>query len=269
MNAPRDPDLILADWLDDGPTRLPDQTRRAIEVGLRSTTQRRSIIGWPWRSDLMNPTLKIAAGATAMVLVAAVGLSILAPAGGIGGPPPSPSPTASPTPSATPAAAAGTVPFTSARYGYDLSVPAGWKLTPSTRAWTMAQDQHDWLSPGSDQFRAPANSLLFTVFAAPIPAGTSGDAWIEAYAVPATPPPPGASPSPLSEGAACTLTPVDLGVDTVDGHPVSFRAEPNLPSCGGTSAFVPVGNRMYVLSVWLPGKEAILTDFLQSVRFPS
>ncbi len=30
MSAPRDPDLIVADWLDDGPLRLPDQTRRAI-----------------------------------------------------------------------------------------------------------------------------------------------------------------------------------------------------------------------------------------------
>ena len=30
MTTPRDPDEILAAWLDEGPTRLPDQTRRAI-----------------------------------------------------------------------------------------------------------------------------------------------------------------------------------------------------------------------------------------------
>ena len=215
----------------------------------------------------MNPIVKLAGAAIAVVLVAAVSLSILAPGGGIGGPSPAPSAAPTPTLSPTPSSSPGTVPFTSTRYAYDLSLPAGWTQAPSTRAWTMDQDQHDWLSPASDQFRAPGDSLLFTVFAAPIPAGTSSDAWIEAYAGGGTSASPGASPSVIATRAGCTLTPVDLGDISVDGHPVSFRAEPNTPSCGGTSAFVPVGDQMYVFSVWLPGKESILMDFLESVRF--
>ena len=47
MNVERDPDAILATWLDDGPTRLPDGTRRAIGVATRSTDQRRR----PFRRD--------------------------------------------------------------------------------------------------------------------------------------------------------------------------------------------------------------------------
>ena len=38
MNAPRDPETVLAAWLDEGPTDLPDVTRRAIlTAGLRSS----------------------------------------------------------------------------------------------------------------------------------------------------------------------------------------------------------------------------------------
>ena len=41
MTTPRDPDAILAAWLDEGPTRLPDQTRRAIAVAMPNDTRRR------------------------------------------------------------------------------------------------------------------------------------------------------------------------------------------------------------------------------------
>ena len=50
MNVQRDPDAILAAWLDEGPTRLPDATRRAIAVTTRTTRQSRLPIWLPWRA---------------------------------------------------------------------------------------------------------------------------------------------------------------------------------------------------------------------------
>ena len=41
MTVKRDPDAILAAWLEEGPTALPEPTRRAIAVTTRTTTQRR------------------------------------------------------------------------------------------------------------------------------------------------------------------------------------------------------------------------------------
>ena len=45
MNVQRDPDAILAAWLDEGPDRLPEATRRAIAVTTRTTHQTRRPIG--------------------------------------------------------------------------------------------------------------------------------------------------------------------------------------------------------------------------------
>jgi hypothetical protein len=100
MTIHRDPDEILAAWLDEGPSRLPEQTRRAISVALPTTSQRRR--GWsvPWRSSTMSTTLKYAIGAVAVVAIAFGGWFFLAPApGGVGaGPGPTPSPSLTVTP---------------------------------------------------------------------------------------------------------------------------------------------------------------------------
>ena len=39
MTVKRDPDAILAAWLEDGPVALPEPTRRAIAVTTRTTTR--------------------------------------------------------------------------------------------------------------------------------------------------------------------------------------------------------------------------------------
>jgi hypothetical protein len=131
MTTPRDPDEILAMWLDEGPTRLPDQTRRAISVALPTTSQRRR--GWsvPWRPNIMSTTLKYAIGAVAVFAIAFGGWYLLVPAsGGVGaGPSPTPSPTASPagtSPSGTSSASA----YDSAAFGVPLSLtlPDGWSI---------------------------------------------------------------------------------------------------------------------------------------------
>src|SRR3954452_14386079 len=127
MTTLRDPDEIVAVWLDDGPTRLPAQTRRAITVALPTTPQRRR--GWsvPWRPNLMSTSLKYAIGAVAVVAIAFGGWFFIAPASpGVGdgpGPTASPSATASP-PAPSPSVAPSTGPkaFRSEYFAVPLSL---------------------------------------------------------------------------------------------------------------------------------------------------
>ncbi|MEO6350169.1 MAG: hypothetical protein ABIP53_05920 [Candidatus Limnocylindrales bacterium] len=48
MNISRDPEAVMAAWLDDGPAELPIETRRAIAVGIRTVPRRRTAINWPF-----------------------------------------------------------------------------------------------------------------------------------------------------------------------------------------------------------------------------
>ena len=127
---PRDPDAILAAWLEEGPNQLPDATRRAIAVGLRSTRQtRRARL-----PNVMPPFARISVAAAVIVIVTGGAFYLLSPSDkGVLGPQPtaSQSPSAAPTvaPSATPGASASPgawKSFTSLRFHYRLEVPAGW-----------------------------------------------------------------------------------------------------------------------------------------------
>jgi hypothetical protein len=100
MTAPRDLDTILAAWLDEGPTDLPDVTRRAIAGALPTTNQARRGPFAPWRFLDMNAPLRLAALAAALVIATAGAIYLVGPRFGIGGP--GPTPTAAPTPSPTP-----------------------------------------------------------------------------------------------------------------------------------------------------------------------
>ena len=124
---------------------------------------------------------------------------------------------------------------------------------------------NDWnsLSGGSDLFKAPDDSVIFTALAAPIPSGTSGDDWIATYVRNDASGSPAASASP----DPCAMVPADLGATSVDGHSATFWREPESSDCGATWAFVPVGDRMYVFAVWLPGYDPLLKEFLSTVTF--
>ena len=106
MNVRRDPEAILAAWLEEGPSALPESTRRAIAVTTRTTTQRRHPLWVPRGRPLMNIYVRWAVAAIAVVLAIGGAAYYLAPPGGqIGGPNATPSAapsSSSPVASATP-----------------------------------------------------------------------------------------------------------------------------------------------------------------------
>lgn len=96
MTAPRDPDDILMSWLSEGPTRLPDPTRRAILVGLSTVGQRRVVLHGRWRS--VRTSILMGAPAATAIVVIAIGMglyraSVTGPAGS--------TPTVTPSPAAS------------------------------------------------------------------------------------------------------------------------------------------------------------------------
>jgi hypothetical protein len=265
MNQPRDPDAIIATWLDDGPIDLPDETRRAIVVGLRTQprARRMAILG----GSLMSPINRLVAAAAIVLAVGGLSAFVLANrAGGPGGtPPPSasaaPSATASPSspPSIAPSpsiSTAGWVTFSSSRYGYDIKIPAAWAATAkqSTRQWSLDVDQYDWLTSAADSFGPDPHVTLFAV---DVPAGTSNDAWIASYYGPDAK----GSPDP------CQHVPVDLSTKQVDGHPVVFWDELDAGDCAGTDGFVFIGNRVYVVIIGRAGQQPLLEALMSTVTF--
>jgi hypothetical protein len=104
MSTDRDVTRIVRSWLEDGATALPDRVLDNVLDQLPTTSQRRA--WWPaWRLREMNSVLKFAIAATAVVVVAIVGINLLPGNDGVGVPgpsqtaPPTPSPTLSPSPS--------------------------------------------------------------------------------------------------------------------------------------------------------------------------
>jgi hypothetical protein len=267
MNQPRDPDTIIATWLDEGPVDLPDETRRAISVGLRTQlrVRRMAILG----GSTMFALNRVAAAAA--IVLAVVALSAFLLSNRVGGPgatptpfasaapsssPPSPSPSIAPSPSPSSMSTAGWVTFSSSRYGYDIKIPASWTATAkqSTRQWSLAVDQYDWLTSAADSFGPDPH---VTAFAVDVPAGTSNDAWIAAYYGPDAK----GSPDP------CQHVPFDLATKQVDGHPVAFWDEIAAGNCEGTAAFVFIGNRVDVFFIGRAGQHPLLEALMSTVNF--
>jgi hypothetical protein len=123
-------------WLDDGPTALSDRALQAALDEIHVTRQRRA--RWPVRRVFdMNPSIRLAVGAAAVVLVAVIGSNFLPSGSGVGGGPaatPTPTPTPSPTPIALPLDPQTLVVSEPGTYVIDdpfpipvtISVPPGW-----------------------------------------------------------------------------------------------------------------------------------------------
>src|SRR6476660_370028 len=121
MTTERDPNLLIATWLAEGPRDLPPDTRRAIETAVRTMPQRRLGLGRSWRFPPVNgylrPTLLVAA-----ILISVVGVAVygrLRPTDSVGGSEPSASPSVAslapslaPSPRQTPGPLTGRIAFT-------------------------------------------------------------------------------------------------------------------------------------------------------------
>jgi hypothetical protein len=185
--SPRDPDAILAAWLEEGPNQLPVTTRRAIAVGLRSTRQTRRVLDVPWGPNTMNSFARLAIAAAAIVIVAGGAFYLLSPSNqGIGGPSPAATPSPTAPPSATPSVLASPGPsqaltwetFTSGRFPYRMEVPAGWVHS------FPVDDLPDNLYPGeeaqiADRWDQPVLRTPYLIVSLFDPAPESIAAWME------------------------------------------------------------------------------------------
>ena len=71
MNDARDPNLIIDSWLDEGPTDLPESTRRAITTSVRTINQKRGF-GLPWMRPARTPLRPVLLAAALAVALAGV-----------------------------------------------------------------------------------------------------------------------------------------------------------------------------------------------------
>ena len=260
MTVLHDPDSILAAWLEEGPTALPEPTSRAIAVTTRTTNQRRHQIWMPQRSTTMKPIARIAAAAIVVVAVLGGAIYLFSPGGGVGGGPPvtaapsairSAAPSAVPSP--TPAASAALGPldttgwktYTSTRYGFSIGHPADWIELPSNHVYAFPADGGQCCPPtASESFHTPADDVGVSAWSLGITAGTSVDAWIQAYC------------KVVESDSPCTALQSHTVAATMDGHAGRF-----VLFNGDTEAFILVGNRMYVVACWRPESDSTVAPF--------
>jgi hypothetical protein len=245
MNVTRDPDAIVAAWLDEGPTDLPDATRRAIVTALPTTPQARRGLLAPWRFAYMN-TFARAAGVlvAAVVLIGAVAL-IAGSRSGVG----------APSPSAFPSASAATLPlptldatFVSPSYGYQIRYPSGWTVTPSVGSWPLGTN----FGPGdpvSDHIVTPSGPYRIRISAASIalPSGMTMEQF-RAFASPYSSP---FQPDPCSPVAPL---PQPVMIDDLASPGGSTSKVTAVVSINGCRALAELGGYVYDVDVIAGGR---------------
>jgi hypothetical protein len=246
MTANRDPETTLAAWLDEGPTDLPDATRRAIITALPTTQQaRRGLLG-PWRFIHLNTVAR----AAAVLVVAVVGIGVLALEVGqsgnhVGGPSPTAIP--SPTPFGLPLPTLDAT-FVSPEYGYQIGFPAAWSVSPGTPPWDVGTGVMPD-NPTSDKILSPLGPqrMRFSGASLLLPSGTTMDAF-RANAVPLASP---FNPTPCSPIAPLS-GPVLLNVQTSSGaSPQQVQAVVSINGCG---ALAELGGHVYDVEVIAGGR---------------
>jgi hypothetical protein len=140
MTRPPDTERLIASYLEEGVTELPDRVYDVVRSEVDQTRQR--VVVGPWRTPDMNSFAKLAIAAAAVVVVAIAGYNLLPSRDGVGTPSASPSLSPSPTPVATPVDVTpsdsvhrGSLqPGTYTQYAVDgtavnvrFTVPAGWR----------------------------------------------------------------------------------------------------------------------------------------------
>jgi hypothetical protein len=255
-NVTRDPDSVVAAWLDDVPTELPDVTRRAILGALPTTSQARRGLRAPWRSIYMNAFARGAAVVVIAVVAIGVAALLASPRNGVAGP--SPSPVSSPGSSSAASAlstleSAPPLPtldatFESPSYGYQIRYPAGWTVTTGHGPWQFGTT----LGPGdpvTDSIVTPSglHRMRISIASIALPSGTSiGE--FRSFASPYS--------KPFNADPCAFLEPLP--------EPVTINYQPNLTgtpekvaavvSINGCAALAELGGSVYDLEVIAGGR---------------
>ena len=271
MTVQRDPDAILAAWLEDGPNRLPEATKRSIAVTTRTTRQSRRPMSVPWRAPTLNGMTRSILAAVAVVAVVVGGLYLLRPGpdpSGVVGGPGSPVPSVSPTPSASPAPSASPTPsprpspepsvgaltqaFTSPTFGYSMQYPAGWTASPTAGEGPTPG--------GADEFDSAAGGWHLRALSRPVPDGVVVDDWI-------------VRTLQTSNDAGCMPQRSTMESVTVDGHEGRLLGFCGAEPAPQMEASVVVGKRVYLFTLFerqsAPREQearALFDRFMATVR---
>ena len=252
MNGLRDPEAIVAAWLDDGPTELPDETRRSIAIAARTTPQARGRSNWLARRIDMTRFQSLGAVA-AVAIVAVLGLvavATLRDTSDVGGPAASPAPSLSPGQSPAPLPAM-TETFISEKYGYSIRYPAGRTALPATTFWSLQSPRTNEMMLLGDVIKL-VHGRLWTA-SVPIPEGMTGDEWLAAY---------------LATYTDKTSTPDTWEQITIGGSPAGVRVGND--GYGYIEAVEVVDGRAYVFTLWNdraePPDRAMFDAFVATVE---
>jgi hypothetical protein len=260
-NATPDPDSVLAAWLDEGPTDLPDVTRRAILTALPTTPQARRGHLAPWRFPHMNMFARGAAVLVVAVLAIGALALLTVPRGGVGAPSPSlaPSP-ASSSASSTPSTPASAPPlpsldatFISPSHGYQVRYPTGWTVIQGTGPWPLATYREPG-NPVSDAIVATRvdDRVRFSGASIALPSGMTMEQF-RAFASPFS--------SPFIADPCTPVAPLPLPVM------INYQADPGaspkpvqgVVSINGCDALAELGGYIYDVEVVAGGRGYTFT----------
>ena len=248
MNVTRDPESILNAWLDEGPTDLPDATRRAILTSLPTTPQAR-------RGHFVPPNMNSFARAASVLVVAVVMIGVVAlltgPRGGVGAPSPSPVPSALASAPPLPTLDAT---YISPSYGYQVGYPTGWSVTDGAGPWPPGTDRMAG-NPVSDAIVRPTGpfKVRFNGASIALPSGMTMEQF-RAFASPLSSPfnPSACSPIAPLPGAAHAQLPVE---PAATAQPV--QAVVSVNGCG--AAFADLGGYIYDVEAIAAGRGYTFT----------
>ncbi len=227
MNPTREGSAIVAAWLEEGPNELPESTRRAIAVDVRTTRQSRRSPWFPFRFRVAD-RLSVAALAAVAVMALVIGGLVVRPftsnGSNVGGPPPAPS--ASPT--------AMSALYVSGRHGYSIRYPADWSVEGATEAWSPP----DWKAATSlgqpfDFISDGGQPPILRAASAPLPDGVANvDDWIDEF---------------LIFGDPNCVPPRETQEEvSIDGAPGRIW-----DSCGEVEATIVLDGRVYMFTLFL------------------
>lgn len=252
MNPTRDPDTTLAAFLDEGPTVLPDVTRRAILTALPTTNQARRGPLAPWRFPFMTAFTRYAGIALVaiMALTGAVYLIGQRPSSGVPATPTA-SPaaaSASPVAAATPVDTSTWVKYTSKIYGFSVSHPVTWSEQPATARWLYATQADGTV----ETLWSPSGWPDVEGFETKIPAGMTADTFLQALILGGV-------------QTACGLQLQYWSEVTVDGRPGRM----GIGGCNEhfyfANAAVVIGQRVWFFTLFGPDRS-LLVPFLATVK---